>query len=149
MASELKWEAPGSVQSYLTTELDGLADAGNILGPTIDNETDGSNELYASLELYLAAQASARTDGATVDVYLLPSVDGTNYCYGSDTLDPPLSAYAGSFVLDAATDARYVALPNVSAPPLKFKLLVINNTGQSLAATGNTLKYRLHSLESQ
>ena len=32
MATEHKWEAPAAVQTYLTTELNGLADAGNKLG---------------------------------------------------------------------------------------------------------------------
>jgi hypothetical protein len=149
MATEQKWEAPAAVQTYLTTELNSLADGGNKLGGSIDNETDGTNEFFANLELLVATQGSARDSGATVDVYLLPSVDGTNYCYGADATDPPESAYVGSFVLDAATTARYVTLHNLPIPPLKFKLLVINNTGQALAATTNTLKYRLHSLESQ
>jgi len=149
MATEHKWEAPAAVQTYLSTELNALADGGNKPGAAIDNQTDGTNDLYASLELYLAAQGSARDAGATVDVYLLPSVDGTNYCYGSDSDDPPATAYVGSFVLDAATAARYATLHNLPVPPLRFKLLLVNNTGQALAAAGNTLKYRLHSLESQ
>ncbi len=149
MTTEQKWEAPAAIQTYLSTELNSLADGGNKLGAAIDNETDGTNEVFINLELSLAAQASARDSGATVDVYLLPSVDGSNYCFGDDSTDPPASAYAGSFVLDAATTARRVALVNLPLPPLKFKLLLINNTGQALAASGNTLKHRLHSQESQ
>lgn len=149
MATEQKWEAPASIQTYLSTELNSLSDGSNKLGAKVDNVADGENELFAALELYLATQGSARDSGATVDVYLLPSVDDTNFCYGSDSVDPPASAYIGSFVLDAATTARYVTLHNIPLPPLDFKLLLVNNTGQAFASSGNTLKYRLHSLESQ
>lgn len=149
MPTEQKWEAPASIQTYLSTELNSLADGANKLGAKIDNVADGENELFMVLELYLATQGSARSAGATVDVYVLPSVDDTNFCYGSDSVDPPASAYVGSFPLDAATTARYATLHNIPLPPLDFKILVINETGQAFAASGNTLKYRLYSFESQ
>lgn len=149
MPTEHKWETPAAIQTYLTTELNSLADGANKLGTKIDNVADGEGELFLNLELYVAAQGSARKAGATVDVYVLPSVDDTNFCFGDDSVDPPAHTCIGSFVLDAATTARYVTMVNVPIPPLDFKLLCINNTGQAFAASANALKYRLHSLETQ
>jgi len=100
------------------------------------------------LELYLAAQAGARDSGAYVGVYFIRSVDGANYEFGSDALDPPSGSWVTNFTLDAAAPARYVAV-EVPTPPSKFKILLINQTGQALAAANNTLKYRFYSLEVQ
>ena len=44
----------------------------------------------------------------------------------------------------AATTARRLTKVNIPIPPLKFKLYAWNKTGQALAASANTLKYRRH-----
>jgi hypothetical protein len=137
-----RWATPESVQSYLTAELNGLADGANKIGAEIANEAD--KYLYVNVELYVAAQGSARDSGAYVALYLVPALDGTNYSYGDDSTDPPAHALIGQFLLDAATTARRVTLENLLIPPLDFKLLVMNETGQAFAANGNTLKYRRH-----
>lgn len=149
MPTEIKWAEPGSTQTYLTTELNSLADGANKLGAKIDNVADGENETHIDVELNLAAQGSARSADARVELYLLESLDDTNFNYGDDSTDPPATALVGVFPLDAATTARRVVLSNIPIPPLDFKLLAINETGQAFAASGNTLKYRLHSHESQ
>lgn len=149
MPTKVTYSAPSAIATYLTTELNSLADAGNKLGAKIDNEADGENEMFLDVELYVSTQGSARDAGAYIELYLLSSVDGTNFGYGSDSLDPPASSLLDVFLLDAATTARYLTLANLQLPPLDFKLLLINNTGQAFAATANTLKYRIHSLEQQ
>jgi hypothetical protein len=103
--------------------------------------------MFLAAELYIAEQGSARSAGAYVTLYLVPSVDGTNYTYGGDALTPPATCLVGDFVLDATVTARYVSLPCIAIPPTKFKLLVINETGQAFAASGNTLKYRTYNRE--
>ena len=149
MVTEAKWEVPAAIQTYLSTELNSLANAGKKLGAKIDNVADGENEMYIALELYVATQGGARSAGASVAIYLLPSIDDTNFCYGDDTTAPPASALFHVFPLDAATTARYVTVDGLLIGPFDFKLLVINSTGQAFASSGNTLKYRLYSLEGQ
>ena len=147
MANEIRWSDYPSATTYLSTELNALADGANKLGAAIDNSTLG--HMYIDLELYVATQGSARDTGACVELYILPSVDGTNYCYGADAVDPPASALRGLFPLDAATTARYVTLAHILLPAGKLKVLVINETGQAFAGTLNTLKYALYNEEIQ
>lgn len=147
MANEVNWSDYPSPTTYLSTELNALADGGNDLGAEIDNS--GNGDMYADFELLLAEQGSARSAGAFVALYILPSVDGTNFCYGGDSLDPPANTWRANFPLDAAVTARYTTITHVLLPAGKFKILVMNETGQAFAATGNTLKYTLYNEEIQ
>ena len=149
MPTEFKWEAPAAIQTYLSTELNSLADGGNKLGAKIDNVADGENEMFLDLELNIAAQGSARASDATVQIYILYSVDDTNFDMGDDSTDPQPDSLAYVFALDASTSARYRTAVNIPIGPFDFKILPVNETGQDFAASGNTLKYRLHSAESQ
>lgn len=147
MANEVNWSDYPAATTYLSTELNALADGGNDLGAAIDNTANG--DMYMDLELYLAEQGAARDSGAYVALYILPSVDGTNYCYGGDSLDPPASASRGNFPFDAVVTARYSTLTHILLPAGKFKMLVMNETGENFAGTGNTLKYTVYNEELQ
>ena len=148
-ATVIKWEAPAAIQTYLSTELNSLATDDSYLGAKVDNVLDGENVMYMALELYVAAQGSARSAGANVACYLLPSVDDTTFSYGDSANLVDAGNLLTVFALDAATTARYVCRANLRLPPFDFKLQLQNNTGQAFAATLNTFKYRLYSLESQ
>ena len=145
MATTLKWVAPEALATALTTELNSLADSTtdttgfSAVSAEIANETDLYQ--YINLELVVATQGGARSAGAFVVVYINYSADGTTY---DDTSNKPIAALLAVFQLDAATTARRLTKVNIPIPPLDFKLLVLNDTGQALAATLNTLKYRRH-----
>jgi hypothetical protein len=141
--SEINFTTPEAIVSYLTTDLNALANNGSVVGGTIT----ATKDLYIALELYVHTQASARSAGGHVLIYLLPTVDGTNFSYGANALEDAGSLLC-AFNLDAAVTARYVVRKNLPLPPFDFKLQVTNKTGQALAATGSTLKYRLYSYES-
>lgn len=130
-----------SATSILTTELNAL---GNAMMSSASSAVDNTSnlDLFMDLELYVHTQGSARSAGATVEVYILPTVDGTNYAdatYGN----PELVAV---FPLDAATTARYGIRRDIPIPPGSFKLALYNRTGQAFAATTSTLKYRTYSV---
>lgn len=149
MVAVIKYELPAAIQTYLTTELNSLANDDTLVGVKIDNVTNAENQKYMGLELVLAAQGSARDSGATVGVFLLPSLDDTSFSYGDDANLTDGGNLLTLFFLDAATTARRVVRAKLWIPPFDFKLQVQNTTGQAFAASGTTLKYRIFSDESQ
>lgn len=129
--------------SILTTELNSLANSTNCSASSaVDNSSNV--HLYMDLELVVATQGSARSSGAYVGVYILQALDGTNY----DDTHEVTAEMVAAFPLDNTTTARRLSRRNIPIPPGLFKVFARNNTGQALAASGNTLKCRIHSLES-
>lgn len=140
MASQ-KWEA-AAITSLLTTELNSLANGSTCaLGTEYDNATN--LYLYGLFELNVTF-GSAPTAGNTVDLYIVPAPDGTNYDDGSASVTPPITNYAGGFPLRAVTTAQKIAIGGplslIWLPPLKFKVLVKNGSGQAFPASGSTVK---------
>ena len=139
------WAAPLALTAYLTTELNSLADSTSdttgfsAAGAEIPNGTDLKR--FLALELVLAAQGVARTAGGFVAVYINYSADGTTY---DDTSNKAFSEILTVFQLDAATTARRLTRVDIPIPPIDFKMLVLDDTGQAFAASGNALNYRTY-----
>lgn len=132
-----------AIASALTTELNSLATAtASAASAAIDNTTN--LDLFMDLMLNVATMGVARSAGATVSVYLTTALDGSNY----DDAIAATAELVAVFPLDAATTARQATRRDCPIPPGLFKLFAVNNTGQTLAATTNTLKYRTHSVSS-
>lgn len=125
-----------------------LANDGKKLGDEFNNAT-GLNQ-YGVAELYVRG-ASAFTAGGYVELYLIPSADGTNYSDGSDSVAPPASTLAGVFPVLAVTTQQRLTLWGLVLPPLKFKFLIINKTGQAFTNTDdeNILKFGAYNDEVQ
>ncbi len=131
-----------AIASALTTDLNSLANgSASAASAALDNTSN--LDLYHDLTLTVAAQGSARSAGATVSVYLVMALDGTNY----DDVNATTAELAAVFPLDAATTARQVTRRDIPVPPGLFKYFVVNNTGQAFAASGNIVEYRAHSIE--
>ena len=128
--------------TYLSTELNSLADGGNKLGAAIDNSSN--KYLFHDIEIYLASAAFGTANDPHIKVFLLPSVDGTNYADGSDSNDPATSNAIYVATLRGATAAQYQTIRDVTLPNGNFKYLFISEAGVTLAASGNTMKYRPH-----
>lgn len=130
-----------SATSILTTELNTLANSTNsAASAAIDNTTN--LDLFIDLELYVNTATAARSTGANIQVYMVHAIDGTNYGDVNETT----AEFVASFPLDAATTARRAAARDIPISPGLFKFFIRNATGQPLNATGNTLKYRTHSV---
>lgn len=137
MASIGKWNTPSSVVSLLTTELNSLGN-NTLSSASAAVNNDANLDMYADLELVLASLSP--TAGAYVAVYLLEAIDGTNYPEATN-LRLKTSQLLLAIPLDTtAATAQRIAARNVLLPPGKFKVVLDNQSGVSLAASGNTLK---------
>lgn len=121
---------------------------------SLSDEIDNSSTKYmlADFELVLGSAAFTGTDSA-IEVYLVPSVDGTNYPNWTDNVTTDEQEnnpyYIGSFVTSGTTAAqRMTSLRNVALPNGTFKIGIRNRSNVSLAASGNTLKWRPHQYSS-
>lgn len=145
--AEQRWTAYDTKVVYLTTELTGVADAANKLGASIDFTTAGSDrKLYLDIEFVLASTDLSGSTNPAINLWMLASLDGTNYSDGSDTVDPapapdmiiPLRAFNG---------VQRVVTRFLRTTPNKGKILVENRTGATILA-GAELNYRLYSEQS-
>lgn len=140
----LNLEGYGSLTTYLSTELNSLADGGNKLGAAIDNSS--GLELFADFELALASFTPG--GNGYVRLYKIISVDGTNYADGSDSNDPPAGTPVWTHSILSGASAKRIVIPDVPLSPGSQKFLLENMSGAALASSGNTLKYRFHGLQS-
>lgn len=134
------WSA--SIATALSTELNSLGNGSqSSASSAIDNTS--ALDLLIDMTLTVATQGSARSAGATVSVYLVPALDGTNY----DDAVAGNAELVAVFPLDAATTARQQTRRDIPIPPGLYKLFAVNNTGQALAASGNLVEIRAHNIE--
>ena len=146
--TELQWTPYDSIQTYLTTELDGLTSNSNKLGAAINFAASGSDrKIYMDIEIYLGSVDLSGQTNPAIYLWLLPRTDGTNFEDGSDSVDParqpdliiPIREYNG---------VQRVFARRLLTTPDQGKILVENRTGANLSATLNTLSYYLYSEES-
>ena len=136
MPTTQKWLAPEATATALTTELNSLANAAQCTASAaIDNETD----LYQYLELELVLASLTPTGTPYCLVYLVKSVDGTNY---EDVTTSASHLVVAALPMSTAVAAKRINVANILIPPCKFKLVVQNQCGPALGASANTLKYR-------
>jgi hypothetical protein len=144
--AKLRWTAYEAIQTYLDTDLNSLANDANKLGGVIDNSTD--RHFYMDVEVYLnTVDLSAQTN-PTIDIFMLVSLDGTNYADGADGTDPTTQTLVKSVAVFETNTTHRQVTRGIIIPPGLFKLLIENKTGQTLNATLNTIKYRTYSEES-
>lgn len=143
MAS-VKYEA-GSITTLLSTELNSLANGSSTaLGTEYDNSTN--LYLWGMFECNVTFGTNP-TAGNLLNLYLVPAPDGTNYDDGSSSVTPPVTGYVGGFPVRAVTSAQKIPLgvtnppTMIPLPPTKFKILLINNSGQAFPSSGSTVKF--------
>ncbi len=150
MAS-IKSEA-ATIVSVATTELNSLANNAGALCAEYDNSS--GLYLYGLFELNVTF-GSAPTAGNTVDLYIIPAPDGTNYddAVTGASGSAPITTYVGGFPLRAVTTAQKVplglGLTLINLPPTKFKVFALNKSGQAFPSSGSTIKlipYRYQSV---
>jgi len=141
-----KWSAYGTYTTAIAGSgtaptLKNLANNGQKIGNEIDNTT--TRYLYADWDLLCRFQ-TAPVVGGYVALYLIPTVDGTNYGDGDDSVAPAVTMWVGNFPVRAVNTAIRVSLRQIVMPPGKFKPLVVNKSGYAMTNTDaeNVLSYR-------
>lgn len=152
MPSKILWSALSSPATCLNNEatvptLKALASDTLVLGAEIVNAAN--KEQLGDFELLIRC-AVLPTGAPYVEVFIVEALDGTNYEDGDVALRP---ARPASFVIPvrAVTTQQRIALTGIQLPPAKFKVLVVNKTGQALTNTNgeNGLTLRTYSPEAQ
>ena len=153
MATTLKQAGYLTTEAAITwasgTDLVSLANNGYT---SLSDEIDNSTNLYYAVDLRLVLASAAFTGAASsLEVYLAPTVDGTNYpTWGTGTADLQANypKYVGQFALTGTTAAQAAVLRQVVLPAGKYKWAFRNKGGVTLASSGNTVYWRPWSLQS-
>ena len=136
-----------------TQKIDSLTDnEWTDLSDEIDNRSN--KYAFADLDLVLGSASFTGVDSG-IEVYIVPTVDGTNYpdWSGNAATDAPEQAhYFSAFLpLKAATAAKRVVSASqqqIELPQGKFKFGLRNRSNVTLASSGNTLYWRPKSYDS-
>jgi hypothetical protein len=148
-----KWGAvtvDAAVPSGAGSPLNALANSAYALGSAIDNTPATLGAFYGDLEVVLSSSVSAGTGTPYIGVYLLPSLDGTNYPTppGGSAGATPASYFVGSILANASTGFTVGHLRGIVLPPFNFKILIQNVLGVALPAT-NTSTVKLYRYSEQ
>lgn len=135
-ATAVVWTSGQSLNSLTDNEFTDLSD-----------EIDNSSNLYPYVDLYLVLASAAFTGtDSGVEIFLVPSVDGTNYptWTGNGTSDEQENVpfQVGFMPTTGTTAAQAAVLLQVPLPNGKYKWAARNRGNVSTAASGNTLYWR-------
>lgn len=145
MANIGKWNAPSGTVTVLSTGLNSLGN--NTMSAASSNIANQTNlDMYVDIEVLLASLSPSA--GAYVALYILESIDGTNFPAQSDA-DLRLTTTQLLCSIPIGTTgatAQRVAVRNVVIPPGLFQIKLDNQTGVSLNASGNTVKFNAYDI---
>lgn len=129
----------GSTTTVLSTELNSLATATDSGAGTAYDNTPSSSSLgfTNAIAEFNGTFGTNPTASTAAYLYILPSLDGTNYGDANSTA----GQIAAVFPLRATTSAQRVERV-IDLPPCKVKFLLRTDAGQTLASSGNTVIIR-------
>jgi hypothetical protein len=132
----------GSISTQMSTDLNSMANNALVVAAADFDNTPGTNVGYTMAEYELVCTfGTAPAAGTVLSGWWLSTPDGTNREDGSTSITP---ARAPDFVFPvrAVTTAQRIKM-SAPLPPGVLRMLLKNDgTGQSLAASGNTVKIR-------
>lgn len=145
MSNTAIWNSVLSWASAFGSEINSLASGSCAVSSTVlDNTTSLYTDGWVSVSL---GSLATGTGAPSLDFYMLPlNQDGTTYGDGtaSGSTAPAPAYYVGSITWNASlasgTQVGQLKLVGI-IPPAKFKLAAVNNTGNALAASGNTVSF--------
>lgn len=141
-AASITWASGQTLASLTDNEYTDLSDE-------VDNSTN--KYMYVDLEIVLASAAFTGADSG-IEVYLIPTVDGTNYptWTGNGTSDEQENNgfFVGFVSTTGTTAAQRMVLRDIDLPNGKYKWGFRSRANVSLAASGNSASWRPHSVAS-
>lgn len=139
-ATSIAWTSGQTFDSLTDNEYTDASDA-------VDNSTN--KYMFADVEIVLGSAAFTGTDSG-IEVYLIPSVDGTNYptWTGNGTADEQENNgfFVGFVSTTGTTAAQRMVLRDVELPNGLYKWAFRNRGGVTLASSGNSASWRPHSV---
>ncbi len=143
MAGLISW-ASGSVITGLGLQLSGqgaqISNGVTVMTSGILDNTgvSGGPAFFAFAELLTSQSGFGAATAAltTIDFYLVPSRDGTNYMdLGLSGGTPSPNHYKGSFFVSRSGNAQMrLGIDGIALLPLKYTGVLKNNTGQTLTS---------------
>lgn len=146
MAVTAKWLTYNTADTAVASaSLNALASGSYALGAAIDNTVTSNGFLYGDLELVLSSAITSGTGSPYVGVYLLPTMDGTNYPTppGGTAGATGFQYFVGSMATPASTSTQVLHLRGILLPPQSFKIMIQNVLGAALPST-NTSTCKLY-----
>ena len=145
---ELLWIEGVGITTALTTELNTLTD-GSACAPSSELDNDAGLDRWMAVELVTGTLSGTPDAGGYLEGYTLYKLDGTNYEDGSSSVVP---ARSPDFIIKVRSDgsgAQRIVERDIPLIGKDFKIMLVNKTGVSLTATGNTLKYLTYNEQTQ
>lgn len=141
-AQTTEW-AVGPAATLLSTELNSLTSTSiTSAGPSTpyDNRISGAGVGYTRCRLEISATfGSAPTGQPAVAIWFRKTVDGTNYETIPTTSTVGVGAADVTIPVATGTTTTRRSI-DVWCPAERFQVTLQNNSGQSMASSGNTLK---------
>lgn len=148
----LEWTAYNTPDTAVAgASMNALGSSNYALGAAIDN----TSALYTDGDLWIALSSAvaAGSGSPSITVWLLPSLDGTNYptTNGSTTAGAAASnLVAGTILVPPSVNVQYMALRGIPIPPAKFLIQIQQTLGVAFPATNTSVcslyRYRLQSV---
>lgn len=131
----VNWTAYNAADDIGGTAFNSLADGSAAIASEIDNSAD--RYMFGDLEVTQGGAVTSSGLDARIDVYLVPTYDGTNYptpggattFTGTQYVGPISSVETVGTV--AATSFTNGTLRRIALPPCKFKIGMANELGAS------------------
>lgn len=124
------------------TDLDSLASGANVVGASIDPGAPAVLDATGAYWELLVTMASSPSAGSKVQLYFVPTIDGTHYADATSSVVPGEVHLADEFVLRAVGTQQRIIVPLIKFPPFPFTPVLCNISGTAFSsATTHTLRY--------
>jgi len=149
MPAPFQWGALSGATTLLSSELNSLANSSANALSAAGTAVAATGHLYGFVEFVAGANYTPTANGF-IELWLLQSIDGTNFEDGTATVAPArvadviIPVRAGTTITPRAN----AGLPPIVLPPGSFKPIARNQTGAALPASGNLIRIAFADVQS-